>query len=139
MNILQHRDGEKFYNRSQATKIFFSKLIFTRKMIFLVNFAEQLDPSPPRGLHFPKKFYCLLALLSQEGKVATISKLNYNKMMFLDSDQVYYCLLIYKCTNITTKLNWKLFTKVIKRPSKESLGLDRQIVLIKREAQALLI
>ncbi len=45
----------------------------------------------------------------------------------------------YKFTNITTKLNWKLFTKVIKTPSKESLGLDRQSVLINREAQVLLI
>jgi len=44
-----------------------------------------------------------------------------------------------KYTNITTELNWKLFTKVIKRPSKEDLGLDRQSDLIKREAQALLI
>jgi hypothetical protein len=41
--------------------------------------------------------------------------------------------------NITTKFNWKLFTKVIKRPSKEGLGFDRQSVLIKREAQVLLI
>ncbi len=31
-----------------------------------------------------------------------------------------------KYTNITTKLNWKLFTKVIKRPSKEAWVLDRQ-------------
>jgi hypothetical protein len=38
-----------------------------------------------------------------------------------------------------TKLNWKLFTKVIKRPSKEAWVLDRQSVLIKREAQALFI
>jgi hypothetical protein len=41
--------------------------------------------------------------------------------------------------NIKTKFNWKLFTKVNKRPNKESLGLDRQSVLIKREAHALLI
>jgi hypothetical protein len=33
---------------------------------------------------------------------------------------------------------WKLFTKVIKSPSKVGLGLDRQNALIKREAQALL-
>jgi hypothetical protein len=38
-----------------------------------------------------------------------------------------------------TKLNWKLFTKVTKRPSKGSVGLDIQSVLIKREVQALLI
>jgi hypothetical protein len=44
-----------------------------------------------------------------------------------------------KYTNITTKLNWKLFTKVIKRQSEGSLGLDRQSVLIKREAKVLLI
>jgi hypothetical protein len=41
--------------------------------------------------------------------------------------------------SIATKLNWKLFTKVIKRPSKGSSGLDRQSVLIKRVAQELLI
>jgi hypothetical protein len=41
--------------------------------------------------------------------------------------------------NITTKLNWKLFKKVIKKPSKEAWALDRHGVLIKREAQALLI
>jgi hypothetical protein len=40
--------------------------------------------------------------------------------------------------NIATKLNWKLFTIVIKRPRKGSLGLDRQSVLIKREAQGCL-
>ncbi len=34
---------------------------------------------------------------------------------------------------------WKLFTKVIKRPSKGGLGLNRRSVLIKRELQALLI
>ncbi len=45
----------------------------------------------------------------------------------------------YKFTNITTKSNWKLFTKVIKTLSKGSLGLDRQSVLINREAQVLLI
>jgi hypothetical protein len=39
----------------------------------------------------------------------------------------------------TTKLNWKLYTKVIKKPSEEALVLDRQSVLIKREAQVLLI
>ncbi len=44
-----------------------------------------------------------------------------------------------KYTSITTKLNWKLFTKVIKRPSEGSLGLDRQSVLVKREVQAPLI
>ncbi len=32
-----------------------------------------------------------------------------------------------KYKNITTKLEWKLFTKIIKRPSKR-LGLDRQTV-----------
>jgi len=49
-------------------------------------------------------------------------------------------LLIYKHYNqIKTKLNWKLFTKVIKRPSKGSLGLDRQGALFKREVQVLLI
>jgi hypothetical protein len=37
------------------------------------------------------------------------------------------------------KLNWKLFTKVIKRTSIEAWVLDRQSVLIKGEAQALLI
>ena len=31
-----------------------------------------------------------------------------------------------KYTNITTKLNWKLFTKVIKKPSKEAWVLNRQ-------------
>ncbi len=31
-----------------------------------------------------------------------------------------------KYTNITTKLKWKSFTKVIKRPSKETwVGIDR--------------
>ena len=64
---------------------------------------------------------------------------NHNKMMFLSLDQVYNWWLIYKFTNIITKLNWKLFTEVIMRPSEGSLGLDRQSVLIKREAQALLI
>jgi hypothetical protein len=39
---------------------------------------------------------------------------------------------------IKTKLNWKLFTKVIKRPSEGSWGLNRLSVLIKRAAQALL-
>ncbi len=38
-----------------------------------------------------------------------------------------------KYTNITTKLNWELFTKVIKKPSKEAWVSDRQC-LIKREA-----
>jgi hypothetical protein len=38
-----------------------------------------------------------------------------------------------------TKLNWKLFTKVIKKPSKEAWVLDRHRVLIIREVQALLI
>jgi hypothetical protein len=47
---------------------------------------------------------------------------------------------IYKHYNyIKTKLSEKLFTKVIKRPRRGSLGLDRESVLIKREAQALLI
>ncbi len=44
-----------------------------------------------------------------------------------------------KYTNITTKLNSKLFTKVIKKPSEGSVGLDRQSVLIKREAKVLFI
>jgi hypothetical protein len=35
--------------------------------------------------------------------------------------------------------NWKLYTKVIKRSSEGSLGLDRQSVIIRREAQVLLI
>jgi hypothetical protein len=43
-----------------------------------------------------------------------------------------------KYTNITTKLNWKLFTIVIKRPSKEGCT-DRQGAIIKREVQVLLI
>ncbi len=59
--------------------------------------------------------------------------------MFLGLDQVYYWWLIYKYTNITTKLNWKLFTKVVKRPSEGSLGSDRQSALIRWEAQAILI
>ncbi len=66
----------------------------------------------------------------------------YNKMMFLCSEQVYYYM-IYKYTNVMTKLtlklNCKLFTKVIKRPSIRSSGLDRQNVVIKREVQTLLI
>jgi hypothetical protein len=37
---------------------------------------------------------------------------------------------------ITTKLKWKVFTKVIEKPSEEALGLDRPS-LINREAQAL--
>jgi hypothetical protein len=46
---------------------------------------------------------------------------------------------IYKHYNkITTKLNWKLFER-FKRPSKESLGLNRQRALIKREEQVLLM
>ncbi len=48
-------------------------------------------------------------------------------------NEVYYWWFTYKYTNITIKLNWKLLTKVIKRPSEGSLGLDRQSVLIKRE------
>jgi hypothetical protein len=41
---------------------------------------------------------------------------------------------IYKHYNsIKTKLNWKLFTKVIKRPSKGRLGLDTQSALIRRK------
>jgi hypothetical protein len=44
-----------------------------------------------------------------------------------------------KYTNITTKLSWKLFTKVITKLSKEAWVWDRHSVLIKREAQALLI
>ena len=67
----------------------------------------------------------------------------WNHNMFLSLGQVYDCWLIYKFINIITKLKinlfWKLFTKVIMRPSEGSLGLDRQSVLIKREAQALLI
>jgi hypothetical protein len=39
----------------------------------------------------------------------------------------------------TLQLNWKLFTKVIKGPSKEGLSLVRQSILIKREAQVILI
>jgi hypothetical protein len=39
----------------------------------------------------------------------------------------------------TIKLKWKLFRKVIKRPSEGSLGLDRQSFLIRGESQALLI
>jgi hypothetical protein len=47
---------------------------------------------------------------------------------------------IYKHYNyIKTNINWELFAKVITRPSKGSLGLDRLSVLIKREAQVLLI
>ena len=41
--------------------------------------------------------------------------------------------------SIKTKLNWKLFTKVIKRPREERLGSDRQSALIKTEAGSLLI
>ncbi len=37
--------------------------------------------------------------------------------------------------NIATKLNWKLFTKVIKRPSKEAWGLVRNRVLLKEECK----
>ncbi len=37
-------------------------------------------------------------------------------------------LLVTKHTNFTTKLNWKLFTKVIKIPNKEAWVLDRQSV-----------
>jgi len=48
--------------------------------------------------------------------------------MFPGSAQVYYSQLIYNNLNITTKLNWKLFTKEINRPSKGSLGLDSQNV-----------
>jgi hypothetical protein len=44
-----------------------------------------------------------------------------------------------KCRNITPKLNWKLFTEVIKKPSEEVRVLGRQSVLIKIEAQVLLI
>ncbi len=47
---------------------------------------------------------------------------------------------IYKHYNyIKTKLNLKLFSKEIRRPSKGSLGLDRQSALIKREVRAPLI
>ncbi len=53
--------------------------------------------------------------------------------MFLGLNRVYYWQLIYKYTNITTKLNWKLFTKVTKGPSDGSLGLERHSVLIKQE------
>jgi hypothetical protein len=45
---------------------------------------------------------------------------------------------ITKYINIRSKLKWKLFTKVIKRQSKEAWLLDRQC-LIQREAQVLLI
>ncbi len=44
-----------------------------------------------------------------------------------------------KYANNTNKLNWKLFTKVIKKPSEEAWVLDRQSVLIKREMQHFLI
>ncbi len=44
-----------------------------------------------------------------------------------------------KYTNTTTKLNWELLTKVIKKLREEAWVLDRQSVLMKREAQALLI
>ncbi len=40
--------------------------------------------------------------------------------MFLRIKQVYYSQLITNYTNIRTKLKWKLFTKVIKTPSKEA-------------------
>ncbi len=43
-----------------------------------------------------------------------------------------------KHTNITTKLNWKLFTKVIKSPSEEAWGLDRQRVWLKEKLSALI-
>jgi hypothetical protein len=47
---------------------------------------------------------------------------------------------IYKHYNeIKTKLNWKVFTKVIKMPNEGSFGLDRQSVLIRREVRSLLI
>ncbi len=41
-----------------------------------------------------------------------------------------------KYTNITTKLKWKLFTKVIKRPS-ENAWVGYTEDLIKREVQVL--
>ncbi len=38
-----------------------------------------------------------------------------------------------KYTNITTKLKWKLFTKVIKRPSKEAqVQIDRVFNVTKK-------
>ncbi len=38
-------------------------------------------------------------------------------------------------TNITTKLKWKLFTKLIEEPSKRSLGFGQTETLIKREVR----
>jgi hypothetical protein len=47
---------------------------------------------------------------------------------------------IYKhCNKIETKFYLKSFTKLIKRPREEILGLDSQSDLIKRGAKALLI
>jgi hypothetical protein len=42
-----------------------------------------------------------------------------------------------KYTNVATKLDWKLFTNVIKRPSKEGAVLDRECLNKKRSASAL--
>ncbi len=50
----------------------------------------------------------------------------YNKMSYF----------IYKIQNITTKLNWKLITKII-RTNQRSLGLDRQS-LMKRSTSTLI-
>ncbi len=63
----------------------------------------------------------------------------YNKMSFLLQIKFIAEDWVTKYTNITTKLNWKLFANVVKRPSEGSLGLDKQGVLIKREAQGPLI
>ncbi len=56
----------------------------------------------------------------------------FNKMSFFELIKFITedCFTNYR--NITTKLNRRSLTKVIKRPSKEGLGLDRQSVLIKR-------
>jgi hypothetical protein len=66
-------------------------------------------------------------------------------MMLLALNRVYYWR--YKSNThkhynwiIKTKFKkrvWKLFIKVIKGPSKVGLGLNKQIALIKKEAQAL--
>ncbi len=45
-------------------------------------------------------------------------------------------ILFTKYTNITTKLKWKLCTKVFKRPSEEA-WVEQTECLIKRKAQAL--
>ncbi len=68
-----------------------------------------------------------------------VNHTEYDKMSFLFKIKFITEDWFTKYTNITTKLNWKLFTKVIKRQSEGILGLDRQSVLIKRDARALLI